>query len=389
MSKRDADAIDYLQELYKFSEYYAKLLHPIKENNLKIRHYLQRINRLEQATVYPFLLNCYHDYDENKLSEVDFINVLQILENFIIRRFVCNVQTRGLNRIFSVLYSQVSKASNLAHADFVERLKLDLQNRDYPKDTEFQKSLLYVTLYGVGRSKKGKLILESIEESFNHKEQVILDNLDIEHIMPQTITKWWQEHLGEHWGIIHDLLLHSLGNLTLTGYNSESSNGDFNQKRSILINSHLEINKYFQNQESWKREDIEKRSLDLAERVLRIWPYFGNENLINTPKTKGRATTPKQLKIFGQEYPVKSWRDVLEKTLNVIADLEADKFEYIIEQFPRFISKDEKDFRDTRKLENGVFINVNLSARDISAFCIKAMETAELSTEDWQVETTN
>ncbi|MFM6280052.1 MAG: DUF262 domain-containing protein, partial [Dolichospermum sp.] len=158
---------------------------------------------------------------------------------------------------------------------------------------------------------------------------------------------------------------------------------------SILINSHLEINKYFQNQESWKREDIEKRSLDLAERVLRIWPYFGNENLINTPKTKGRATTPKQLKIFGQEYPVKSWRDVLEKTLNVIADLEADKFEYIIEQFPRFISKDEKDFRDTRKLENGVFINVNLSARDISAFCIKAMETAELSTEDWQVETTN
>ncbi|MFM5887516.1 MAG: DUF262 domain-containing protein [Dolichospermum sp.] len=389
MSKRDADAIDYLQELYKFSEYYAKLLHPIKENNLKIRHYLQRINRLEQATVYPFLLNCYHDYDENKLSEVDFINVLQILENFIIRRFVCNVQTRGLNRIFSVLYSQVSKASNLAHADFVERLKLDLQNRDYPKDTEFQKSLLYVTLYGVGRSKKGKLILESIEESFNHKEQVILDNLDIEHIMPQTITKWWQEHLGEHWGTIHDLLLHSLGNLTLTGYNSESSNGDFNQKRSILINSHLEINKYFQNQESWKREDIEKRSLDLAERVLRIWPYFGNENLINTPKTKGRATTPKQLKIFGQEYPVKSWRDVLEKTLNVIADLEADKFEYIIEQFPRFISKDEKDFRDTRKLENGVFINVNLSARDISAFCIKAMETAELSTEDWQVETTN
>ncbi|MFM6812846.1 MAG: HNH endonuclease family protein, partial [Dolichospermum sp.] len=115
--------------------------------------------------------------------------------------------------------SEVESGNKGVDPDFVERLKLDLQNRDYPKDTEFQKSLLYVTLYGVGRSKKGKLILESIEESFNHKEQVILDNLDIEHIMPQTITKWWQEHLGEHWGTIHDLLLHSLGNLTLTGYN--------------------------------------------------------------------------------------------------------------------------------------------------------------------------
>ncbi|MBD2145065.1 DUF262 domain-containing protein [Sphaerospermopsis sp. FACHB-1194] len=384
-----SDALSYLKNLYEFSEYYAKLLDPVKENNLKIRRLLEKINRLEVATVYPFLLNCYHDYDENKLSELEFIDVLQILENFIIRRFVCNVQTRGLNRIFSVLYSQVSKESNLAHANFVERLKLDLQNRDYPKDTEFQKSLLDVKLYGAGRSKKGRLILESIEESFNHKEQVILDGLEIEHIMPQTINKWWQEHLGEDWGITHDLLLHSLGNLTITAYNGELYNLEFADKKEILINSHLEINKYFENKENWKREDIEKRSLDLAEIVLQIWPYFGNENLIIPSKSKLTGTTPKQLKIFGKEYPVKSWRDVLETTLNVIADLEADKFEYIIEQFPRFISKDEKDFRDTRKLDNGVFVNVNLSARDINTFCIKAIETAEISTEEWQVETTN
>jgi hypothetical protein len=151
---------------------------------------------------------------------------------------------------------------------------------------------------------------------------------------------------------------------------------EFIEKKEILINSHLEINKYFENQETWKREDIEKRSLYLAEKVLQIWNYFGNENLINPAKTKVRGTTPKQLKIFGKEYPVKSWRDVLEKTLNVIADLDADKFNDVMEQFPRFISRDEKDFRDTRKLENGVFVN------------IKAIETAEIYLEDWQIETT-
>ena len=71
------------------------------------------------------------------------------------------------------------------------------------------------------------------------------------------------------------------------------------------------------------------------------------------------------------------------------ADLEPDKFEYILEQFPRFISRNEKDFRDTRKLENGVFINVNLSAKDINTFCIKAIETADISMDEWQVETTS
>ncbi|MEY3334940.1 MAG: hypothetical protein RLZZ176_3245 [Cyanobacteriota bacterium] len=161
------------------------------------------------------------------------------------------------------------------------------------------------------------------------------------------------------------------------------------QKREKLKDSHLEMNKYFQNQENWQREDIEQRTIYLVDKVLQIWPYFGNE--INAPVSRSRltGTTPKQLKIFGKEYPVKSWRDVLGTTLNVIADLEPDKFKDIMEQFPRFISRDEKEFRDTRKLENGVFVNVNLSARDINTFCIKAIETAELSTEEWEVETTS
>jgi uncharacterized protein with ParB-like and HNH nuclease domain len=105
MIKRDA--IDYLKDLYECSEYYAKLLDPLKENNLKIRRCLERINRLEVATVYPFLLNCYHDYEKNKLSEADFIAVLQILENFIIRRFICNVQTRGLNWMLNYMVLDV------------------------------------------------------------------------------------------------------------------------------------------------------------------------------------------------------------------------------------------------------------------------------------------
>jgi uncharacterized protein with ParB-like and HNH nuclease domain len=381
------DALFYLKDLSIFAEYYARLLNPEREPQESIRTYLHRLNRLEVATIYPFLLNCYDDWMQSKITKEDFITVLQILENFILRRFVCNVQTRGLNRIFALLYSQVSKDTNLASETFVDRLKLALQNRDYPKDPEFKARLMEVKLYGSNRSEKARLILESIESFFNHKEQVSFDELSMEHIMPQTPSKWWQEHLGEDWAVTHELLVHSLGNLTITGYNSELSNADFSTKRTHFKKSHLELNQYFHDKQSWCREDIEARAEYLADIALQIWSYFGDESAPSPQLNSMKGKTPKLLTIFGKKYSVKSWRDILEITLNTIADLEPERFKDIMEQFPRFVGWDEKDFRYTRKLQNGAFIEVNLSAKDIHTFCRKAIETAELSVEEWQVET--
>ena len=118
-----------------------------------------------------------------------------------------------------------------------------------------------------------------------------------------------------------------------------------------------------------------------------IWGYFGDELAQPSQSSSLTGTIPKSLCCFGQEYVVRSWRDVVETTLNTIADLEPDYFKEIMQQFPRFIGWDEKDFRSTRQLRNGAFIEVNLSAQDIYTFCMKAIETAELSIEEWSVET--
>jgi uncharacterized protein with ParB-like and HNH nuclease domain len=383
------DALSYLQDLYKFAQYYAKFLNPEQEEKEKVRKYLYRIKRLDINTVYPFLLNCYDDLMQARITEDELITVLQIIENFILRRFVCNVQTQGLNRIFALLYSQVSKDTSLASDTFVGRLKLALQTRDYPKDGQFQERLMDVKLYGTNRSEKVKLILESVEEFFQHKEQVPFNQLSIEHIMPQTLSNEWKEHLGEDWAITHELMVHTLGNLTLTAYNSELSNDNFLVKKIHFENSHLELNKYFKNCDSWKREDIEKRAQYLAGIVLQIWSYFGDESIQPTQPSSLTGSTPRLLRIVGEEYSVKSWRDVLEVTLNFLAESEAESFENIIQQFPRFIGLDEKDFRSTRKLKNGVFFEVGLSAKNINAFCLKAIEIAELSIDDWSVETVN
>jgi uncharacterized protein with ParB-like and HNH nuclease domain len=382
-----SDALSHLQDLYKFADYYSRLLNPELENNLKVRKRLIRINRLEVATVYPFLLNCYDEWMQKRISENELIEIFHILENFLIRRFVCNVQTRGLNRIFALLYSQVIKDVDIDSNAFVERVKSVLQTKDYPKDAEFKERLLDVKLYGSNRSEKARLILESIEESFRHKEQISFDNLTIEHILPQTLNNWWKDHLGQDWEITYELFLHTIGNLTLTAYNGELSNSDFVTKKKEYQNSHLELNSYFQDIDTWKREDIEKRAENLSHEIVNIWKYFGTEALQHSQSNSLKGSIPKSLHIFGEEYPVRSWRDVLEVTLNTIVDLEPDRFQDIMAQFPRLLGWDQKNFRSTRQLKNGVYIETNFSAKDISSLCHRAIETAGLSTQDWHVDT--
>src|SRR3990172_6320984 len=266
------NALECLKDIAIFAKYYQKLLYPEYEVNINIRRALNRLSRIEVTTAYPFLLNCYDGYSQKKITADEFVNILKTLENFMIRRFVCNIPTNQLNKIFPPLYSQVH--SN-GLGNFVDGMKSILQNKGYPKDAEFKARLLDTKLYGAGdRAVKIKLILESIEESYDHKEQVSFDDLSIEHVMPQTLTEYWQNHLSDDWEITHELLLHTIGNLTLTAYNPELSNDDFESKRNWLSNSHLEINKYFKDKSAWKKEDIEKRSQRLTEIVLSILTYF-------------------------------------------------------------------------------------------------------------------
>ena len=378
------NALECLKDIAIFAKYYQKLLYPEYEVNINIRRALNRLSRIEVTTAYPFLLNCYDGYSQKKITADEFVNILKTLENFMIRRFVCNIPTNQLNKIFPPLYSQVH--SN-GLGNFVDGMKSILQNKGYPKDAEFKARLLDTKLYGAGdRAVKIKLILESIEESYDHKEQVSFDDLSIEHVMPQTLTEYWQNHLSDDWEITHELLLHTIGNLTLTAYNPELSNDDFESKRNWLSNSHLEINKYIKDKSAWKKEDIEKRSQHLTEIVLSIWTYFGDET--TTEKDKGDVTwtIPKELLILGQRFSVQTWRDVLEHTMNTIAELEPEKFEQIMQQFPRFVGKDKNRFRAVRKLKNDIFIEVNMSAKSIQSLCFQALESIELTADDWVIE---
>ncbi|MBS3947520.1 MAG: DUF262 domain-containing protein, partial [Dethiobacter sp.] len=379
------DALKALKDIATFAGYYKNFLTPENEPDPQLRAALVRLKRLEVTTTYPFLLNCYHDYAQGQISADDLLEILQTIENYVIRRFVCNVPTSQLNKIFPLLYQQAKLQTPM---DLADGVRSALQSRGYPKDTEFCIRLIDSKLYGAGeRLIKTKLILETLEAAHQHKEQPAFDNLTIEHVMPQTLTDWWQNHLGEDWQADHELYLNTLGNLTLTAYNAELSNDTFPEKRHRLGNSHLELNKYFQGVNSWNREAIDVRSKALAKLALTVWPYFGEEQVApaNTDNVTGR--TPKAVTILGQRFSVESWRDVQAYTLNAIAQLEPDLFNQLAGEYPRFISADPGKFRRKRQIENGFYIEVNLSAKDVYRFCNQVIDSLGLSSEDWIVET--
>ncbi|WP_437930175.1 DUF262 domain-containing protein [Sorangium sp. So ce291] len=383
---RSMGPLDHLRRLDKFSQYYTLLLRPQHEPNTNLRDRLVRLNRLEVTVAYPFMLNVYGDYARGTLSEADVIDLLDTLESFLVRRFVCAVPTHGLNKIFTPLYAQAS-----AEPKFVEAVRKILAGKGYPRDEDFRDRLESARLYGAGdRREKTKLLLERLEASFWHKEHVVTAGLTIEHVMPQSLTNEWQAELGPTWEEDHEQLLHTLGNLTLTGYNAELDNDRFSDKKKLYAESHLELNKYFAAVEHWTAAEIDKRAETLAERALAVWPYYGPVHVPAgaTDKSPVTGTIPQTVQVRGRNYPVRAWVEVAAVTMDAIANLGDEEFERVATELPKFVSRDATSFRKSSRLKtlsNGAYMEINLSAAAFHRFCVQATQLAGLGPDEWRV----
>lgn len=383
-SLAQSDSRAALEELATFARYYAKLRQPAQEKHRALSTALTRLNRLDVTTVYPFLLNVYHDYARQTLTAQAFLDVLWTLENYLVRRFVCGAPTSELNKIFPLLYRQTQQQ---ATGDFGQALKRTLQAKKYPSDAQFRVRLPTVKLYGKGGlERKSKFLLETLEDSYRHREPVHFAPLTIEHVMPQTLTDEWKAHLGSDWSTVHDLYLHTIGNLTLTGDNSGLSNSPFAEKRRRFAESHLELNGYFQTVHQWRLADIEQRAVALTERAIQCWPSFGDTAEAVLDGNVVTGTTPNSVTVLGVTTPVKTWREVLSTTLEILAAHDQARFQTVLEQYPHYIATQGQAFRTPKPLgSHGYFIETNLGAISIHRFCQRAVATMGLSPEAWTV----
>lgn len=382
--KADDDIILYLTDIYDNSKYYLRLLSPDLEPNTSIRAHIKRLNRLDITTTYCFILNIYGLYNHKQISAENFCSLLNIVENFVMRRFICGVPSNQFNKIFPPLFKSLDK-DNL-----IESLKDQLKDKNYPKNTKVKTQFATVPLYGRGKDDKVKLILESLELGYEHKEKIDLDSLTIEHIMPQTLTNDWKKTLGDNWEFIYENYLHTIGNLTLTGYNSELSNLAFPEKKEEYKHSHLEINRYFQQINRWNEEEIIKRSNKLAEEALRLWPSLRgseiDERVTGKITSDVTGTKPIALLILNQKFDVNSWKEVLIKTLENVYILDEEIFSRLAEEYPNRLNMEASKLRVGYDLKNGYFTEVNQSAEAVRKFCLQVINRFELTDEDWQVE---
>lgn len=262
-----------LKDLFTYAKYYA-CIDLLQEKDDKLKLYWQEFKKLDSHVVYPFLLNLYDDYSCQILIKEDFKKILQVVISYLWRRAICEIPTNSLSKTFATLYQAVDKDDYVNSV--IKAFVFKSSYKRFPSDYEVREKLQTKDIY---HFRLRKYLLEALE-NYYHKEPIDLNtaNYTIEHIMPQNIEHnlLWQQMLGEDWQEVHSLYLHTLGNLTITGYNAEMSNKSFGEKvngESGFKHSHLKLNESIAQSDVWNKKAIQRRTNILTDIILKIWKY--------------------------------------------------------------------------------------------------------------------
>ncbi|PDX48646.1 DUF262 and DUF1524 domain-containing protein [Helicobacter pylori] len=345
-----------LQDLQKYCEYFCRIVFK-KEENKNLNKALSFLVDLEMDVVYPLLLELYSDYKDGVLSKADFIPIIALIESYICRRAVCGFGSNGLNKIFPFVTKKIDKKQYLKS---VEKHFGSLKGKQrFPNNDEFKNLFITIDFY---HFQKKKYFFERLE-NFDTKEPVDTQECTIEHIMPQTLNLEWERDLGENFEAIHEKYLHTIGNLTLTGYNAEYSNNSFREKRDMekgFKQSSLKLNQSLKNLESFGEKEIEERANDLADWALKIWTYpiLEAETLEKyKPKKEKKAYDLSSYKFSSHS---RELFDILSKEIKALDERITEKFnqEYISYMF-------DKNFVDIVVQTKGLKLYLNMPFNEL------------------------
>jgi uncharacterized protein with ParB-like and HNH nuclease domain/predicted transport protein len=258
-----------VRDIQAFAQYYTRMALN-KEPDAELAVAFRDLRELKVEVAFPFLLELYHDYDAGLLPKSDFLRAVRLVEAYVFRRAVCAIPTNSLNKTFAT-FSRV-----LRRDSFLESIEAHFMTmpsyRRFPDDEEFRRAMAQRDLYNF-RSRS--YWLRRIE-NFDRKERVAVDEYTIEHIMPQNVnlSSGWRNALGPEWRRVQETLLHTVGNLTLTGYNAEYSDRPFEEKRDMhggFRESPLRLNEGLGSIDVWNEDAIAKRAERMTGIAVRVW----------------------------------------------------------------------------------------------------------------------
>jgi hypothetical protein len=267
---RSGQVFEALEDMTWFADRWARIYRPSREPHKGIATSLSSLKQFGTDTPYPFILNLFAARDRNDaLTSDEFAEIIAALEGFLVRRMFANVPTNQLNRMFIRLWDQLPHLNNPI---LETRAALSEPSRRWPDDSTFQDVFISYPLYTDSRPQQRRLVLDRLERSYGHKEVVALGELQIEHIIPQTLTEDWRSLLGNDADAIHARWLHTPANLTLTAYNPELSNSSWPDKKEFYAASNVSMTRALADITTFDVDALINRARELARRAVRIWP---------------------------------------------------------------------------------------------------------------------
>lgn len=266
-------ALAALQNFAKFSNYYAQISGLTKQGlSEPLAEGFERLNQWEVTVAYPFLMRAMDAVAKGEVSQSDLVEVVKLIESYVIRRTVCAIATNQLRGIFA----QMSGQDDFFTDQLYQNTRSHLEKNRWPEDADFVRDFVRFHLYAASgvRARHLNLILWTLERAFGHNESPAqTDKITVEHIMPQTLTEAWKKELGPNWEEVHhpDKWLHTVGNLTLTGYNAPLGNKPFSEKKRDLANSNFALSASIQNFAVWNEDSIRQRGEELAKLAAQVW----------------------------------------------------------------------------------------------------------------------
>jgi len=259
-----------MKDLRNFAGYFcAMALGAEVEPDLKTA--FRDLQELKVDVAYPFLLELYDDYANGALEKNEFVEAVRLVEAYVFRRAVCAMPANSMNKTFATFTKALKKDRYL---ESIQAHILSLPSyRKFPGDEEFRREFQTRDLY-TNSTRRGYWLRRL--ENHGRKERVPVDEYTIEHIMPQNenLSAAWKSDLGDDWQRIQQLWLHTLGNLTLTGYNSEYSDRPFKEKRDMVggfRESPLKLNAGLGQLDHWTEDSITGRAAGLAHLGVEVW----------------------------------------------------------------------------------------------------------------------
>ena len=385
VEERQIDTEILLANLLDYARWYEILVKG-KTPDKQLNACIFRLNRLETTVTRPYFLEVLRLQSEGELSIEDVRSIFLYTENYLFRRAICDLPTNALNKIFLSLHKEIIRYKGNVD-DYVEKFKYALLSKTergrLPNDEEFLECFSTRQVYLMNNKNK-IYILERFENYGTIEDKDVYRHCDdgeytIEHIMPQHLSPSWISALGEDYEQIHEMWLHRIANLTLTGYNSKYSNSSFSEKRDIangFRESGLRMNTWVAEQEDWTLRELEKRNDMLMQRALEIWPapvtsfepiekQLESYSLDDDVNLGGRQIARFAYK--NSEQPVDSWVSMFEQVLKILHSEDKSVLAKIAfsedteNDLGMYVTSNPNKIRASLQIDNDIFVERNTS----------------------------